>query len=180
MNICLLKLWCTYLEELITKKTLVLSVMISNMHVTEKFRQTKVYRDQKSVRWLVNVSKSIHDGLIRYMTVFSCLESSHYKKGKGKTVLFTVWLWRLLTCFSQSAIHSAKEPLTYWKDAISIWGLQKYFSLSKIYDLAILAINSKLRRNSVCQIMWQPFFNFYFKWVPLNVPLHSVIIFANI
>lgn len=36
-----------HLKELITKKTPVLSVMISNMQITEKYRQTKVCGDQK-------------------------------------------------------------------------------------------------------------------------------------
>lgn len=35
------------LKELITKKTPVLNVLISNMQITDKFRQTKVYRDRK-------------------------------------------------------------------------------------------------------------------------------------
>lgn len=36
-----------HLKELITKKTPLLNVMISNMQITKKFRQTKVCRDQK-------------------------------------------------------------------------------------------------------------------------------------
>jgi len=57
-----------HLKELITKKTPVLNVMNCNMQIMDKFRQTKVHRDQKFAKWLVNVD---HDGLIQYETVFS-------------------------------------------------------------------------------------------------------------
>lgn len=100
-----------HLKELITKKTPVLSVMISNMQITEKYRQAKVYRDQKFAKWLVNV---VYDGLIRYVTVFLELiwRVVIMKRARGNTNVHYIRMKATLFCFGYSMLHSVKEPLS--------------------------------------------------------------------
>lgn len=54
-----------HLKELIAKKTSVLDIIISNMQITEKFRQ----RSTETIR-LPNYLEISHDGLIWYVTIF--------------------------------------------------------------------------------------------------------------